>query len=449
MNTRVNRREFLASLAALAACGGSLDLLAETLPDYYEAYLAGLAGKLRANAAKGTPNAFWFVTDLHFAANHRMAGRVIADLIGRTGIRNAFGGGDYQVAFCGKMEPKKAVELGISRYRELLRDPIEAAGGVFLSAKGNHDTHISVGRKDKRGYTLSAAETRRMMMDVRAAKSVVMPDDKRDGMYFYYDDSAAKVRYVFGDTSNGTNNGHSDTSAFSYGNVMGEEQVAWIRDVALGTLPAGWKAVSLQHIPFCAVLGGNKGDETRMAPIRAVYEKAVRDGKLLFNVAGHHHCDRFAVWNGLVHLGVTCDACYSDPVKRSLFADMAKMQKRKGTASEQGFDCIQFGDGLLRATRVGAGHDRTIHLKPLAMKVGEKLKLKATEIKGTLSWDAFDSGEFAENRSAQTPEEFCVLSRKLAEIAPDGTVTAKAPGSVTAVAWDGNHDKEIFGIEIA
>ena len=444
----VNRREFIAALAALTACGGNLDLLAETMPAYYEAYLAGIAAKLKANAAKGTPNAFWFVTDLHLAANHRMAGRVIADLIGRTGIRNAFGGGDYQVAFSGKREPKAAVETAIGWIRTLLRDPIEAAGGVFLTAKGNHDTHITVGRKDKRGYTLSAKETRGVLMDVKAAKSAVMNRDDDVGMYYHYDDPSAKVRYIFGDTSDGPKTGHSDTAGVSYGNVMSERQVAWIRDVALGTLPSGWKAVALQHIPFCAVLGGNRGDETRMAPVREVYEKAVRDGKLLFDVAGHHHCDRFAVWNGLVHLGVTCDACYSDPVKRSPFSDMGTMTKKRGTPSEQGFDCIQFGDGLLRATRVGAGHDRTIHLKTLSMKVGETLKPVPTELKGKLSWSVFDSAAFEENRSGRNGDEFCVFSRTCADVALDGTVTAKASGSVTAVAWDAAFNKEIFGIEI-
>lgn len=445
----VNRREFIAALAALTACGGSLDLLAEAMPAYYEAYLVGIAARLRANAAKGTPNAFWFVTDLHFAANHKMAGRVIADLIGRTGIKNAFGGGDYQVAFCGKKEPKAAVEATIGWIRALLRDPIEAAGGVFLTAKGNHDTRITVGLNDKRGYTLSAKETRGVLMDVKAAKSVVMNRDDDIGMYYHYDDPVAKVRYIFSDTSDGPKTGHNDTAGVSYGNVMSERQVVWIRDVALGTLPVGWKAVALQHIPFCAVLGGNKSDEKRMASIRAVYEKAVKDGKLLFDVSGHHHCDRFAVWNGLVHLGVTCDACYFDPVKRSPFSNMKTMAKQKGTPSEQGFDCIQFGDGLLRATRVGAGHDRTIHLKTLSMRADETLKLVPTELKGKLSWSVFDSAVFAENKSGGNWDEFCVFSRKCADVALDGTVTAKRPGSVTAVAWDAAFNKEIFGIEIS
>ena len=445
----LERRDFLrVSIAASAAALADWRLFAASvgLPKYYGAYLAGIAARLKENAERGTPHGFFFVTDLHFARNNLMAGKVLGRLVEKTGITRVFGGGDYQAAFAGKEEPKAIVERLCGLYRTALRDPIEAAGGKFLSAKGNHDTHVVVSLKDRRGYTYSARETRDFLMDTAEGRHAVLNPAEETGMYYYVDDIEAKTRYIVADTSDGKNTAHSDDRGVNYGNVMRSPQLEWLEKVAFGTLPEGWHAVALQHIPFSAVLAG--GVNKALEPCRRLFEAEARRGRLLFDIAGHHHCDRFVHWNGLAQLGVACDACYRDPNNWSPFSDPKKLEKTRRTVNEQAFDCIQFGGGLVRATRIGAGHDRTLHLKPLVLKTGESLHLDLQDLRGAVTWVVYDSDEFREDESGKTAEEICVFSKERATVSNEGTVTALRPGDVTVVAYDGSFNKEIFGVRI-
>ena len=79
----IARRDFLRDAAALGAAtlaGWRAFAAEEGLPGYYGDYLAGIAAKVKARAAK-CRDAFWFFTDPHVPDNRRMSGRVLARLI--------------------------------------------------------------------------------------------------------------------------------------------------------------------------------------------------------------------------------------------------------------------------------------------------------------------------------------------------------------------------------
>ena len=134
--TGTSRRGFIGGLVAFAALRG-LPLNAATA-EYYRQYLDRIEAKIRANADKGARTGFFFYTDPHLVGNRGQSGYIIADLIARTGLKRVFCGGDYSVMW-NKDDPKGAVERTFRLHREMWRDPIEAAGGRFLAAKGNHD----------------------------------------------------------------------------------------------------------------------------------------------------------------------------------------------------------------------------------------------------------------------------------------------------------------------
>ena len=83
---------------------------------------------------------------------------------------SSLGGGDYSVLYCNE-DPRKTMDRILKLHRECWRDPVEAAGGSFYAAKGNHDLYVL--RKDdekKTGFGYSSRHTRDILMDTAAVR---------------------------------------------------------------------------------------------------------------------------------------------------------------------------------------------------------------------------------------------------------------------------------------
>ena len=447
VNATIGRREFLAGFAAFAAMR-SLPADAATL-EYYGRYLDAIARKIRTNAErKGAEGGFFFYADSHVVSNHGQSGFVMADLVGRTGIGRVFGGGDYSVLWC-EEDPRKTMDRILKLHRECWRDPVEAAGGSFYTAKGNHDFYVL--RKDgvrRSGFGHSSRHTREILMDTAAARRAVANPDDGHGVYFHTDDPSAKVRYIVADTSDGVCETDGTPDRLGLGIRMRQIQLDWLRDKAFGTMPEGWRAVVMQHVPLAAVTIGRDEYIERFTPFRELMEREAARGRVLVDLSGHHHCDRFTHWRGLLHVSLSCDCHYHDAENLTPFCGTLD-RKRKGTTNEQAFDCIQTCGDLLFATRIGQGTDRVFHVKPLEMKTGERLRLEAKELEGPLSWAIFDSDVFSEVRGPGLKgDQRCRFSRSYASVSEKGEVSALRPGDVTVLAMDRMFNKEIFGIRI-
>ena len=96
------RRGFIGGMtAAVALAEWKAWAAEEGLPEYYAGHLAAVTEKVRA-LARECGDGFWFVTDPHVKSNHCKSGRIIAELIRRTGLRRVLCGGDHFVrAACG------------------------------------------------------------------------------------------------------------------------------------------------------------------------------------------------------------------------------------------------------------------------------------------------------------------------------------------------------------
>jgi len=448
VNALTGRREFLAGFAAFAAMR-SLPADAATR-EYYVQYLDAITRKIKTNAErKGASGGFFFYADSHVLSNHGQSGFVMADLVGRTGIGRVFGGGDYSVLYCSN-DPKEAMESILKLHRECWRDPVEAAGGSFYAAKGNHD--LIVLRKDdekKSGFGYSSRHAREILMDTAAVRRATSNPDDGHGVYFYTDDPSAKVRYIVADTSDGVRETDCDPKGLWLGIKMRQPQLEWLRDKAFGTMPEGWRAVVMQHVPIAPVNMGRDEYVERFTPFRELMEKEAARGRMLANLSGHKHADRFSHWKGLLHVNLACDCYYRDAeLFTPLCGTMAR--KKKGTTNEQAFDCFQPCGDLLFATRIGQGTDRVFHVKPLEMKTGARLRLEAKELEGPLSWTVFDSDTMTEiKKRGLMGDERCVFSRSCASVSEKGEVSALKPGDVTVLAMDRMFNKEIFGIRIS
>lgn len=463
----MTRRDFLAGLGATLALPKSMlagDVSAAgSLPGYYAPYLDGIAQKIAADAAKGAANGFFFFTDPHVMSNFGQSGFVVADLVRRTGIRRVFGGGDYSMAFCRAGEPREFVERVLDKTYRLWRDPVESAGGLFLTAKGNHDLRVFTDESKAGGFAYASAKTRELLMATKEGPRTVANPGERSGMYFFRDDDGQKIRYDVADTSDGVL--EEDGAGKGYGNYMRKTQLRWIGGVALKEVPPGYGVVVIHHIPLLPFTGSERDAETfgdfrrlleayqmrgRVSTSAGEFDFTARaGGDILFDLAGHTHSDRFAFCNGILHIAEICDANYSDPVSRTPFSGLLFKDRkaRKGTVLEQAFDIVRFGGGMVRTTRVGAGQDRVFRLKPVTLKVGEKLRLDCGEA-ADAKWVGFDSWKVRENRGEKDPVNHWTFAHEIADVAPDGVVTAMSPGWATAVALTPDFRKEIVGIQV-
>ena len=450
----VTRRDMIKGLAAFAAMRG-LPLDAETR-EYYRAYLDAIAAKIKANAErKGASAGFFFYADSHVLSNNGQSGFIIADLIPRTSVKRVFGGGDYSVMWC-EGDPKAAMDRICTLHRECWRDPIERAGGEFYAAKGNHDLIVfkrdaakdAAKKKKYEGFGYSSRHIREYLMDTSAARRAVGNPEDEHGVYYYVDDASAKVRYVVVDTSDGVREIDCDPKTLWLGIKMRSAQLEWLRDKAFGAMPEGWRAVVMQHVPLAAVTIGRDEYIERFTPFRELMEREAARGRLLLDLSGHHHCDRFTHWRGMLHVSVSCACTYGDAENLTPFCG-GMPHKRKGTTCEQAVDCVQCAGDLVFATRIGQGTDRVYHVKPLEMKAGGTLKLEAKELSGPLTWTVFDSDAFKELKGKMPADARCQFTRLRASVAGDGTVAAQQPGDVTVLAMDAKYNKEVFGVRIS
>ena len=433
----------------------------EGLPGYYGEHLAGVAARLHTLSRK-CDDGFFFITDLHIPSNRCVSGRILAKLVAETDVRKVLCGGDMPEAFGGKA----SVDRTIAAYREQWVAAVERAGGAFYPAKGNHDFTIKNSPKENFGFTYSGKEARDILMDTAAVRSnAVTNQNDPEACYYYVDFPESRIRYIVADTSDSISPQRTHW-AVEYG--MGERQLNWLAEKALSTIPAGWLALVMHHIPVTGIVGGEGGDCALFAPWRnlleayqnrgkasvgkTTYDFASAKGRLLCSLTGHMHAERQTFQNGLWHITQPCDAAYSDYIVGSLPWCRNLPKKESGTVFEQTFDAVHIDRrcNALHFTRIGGGSNRTYHLDALRAKVGEPLRLKAAKWMGDVAWGCYDADRVS---SRQNPDNryqrFFNYANDVAGISDDGVITAKRPGESVVLATAANGDKEIFPLTVA
>lgn len=464
---KIERREFLAGAGALSILGWRRVAQAAGCPEYYAEHLRHVADRVGALAAT-CDDGFWFITDLHIRSNHRQSGPLLGELVRRTPLGRVLCGGDLVEAF-GKDYPtdRAAVDFAIDKYRTLWVEPIRAAGGKLYTAKGNHDftvCHSYDTPEDRRiGFTYDGVYARKVIVGDSTERDIVADEANPEACYYYFDNPSAKTRYVVADTTD-TQTAGDVPWGVKYG--MQPRQLAWLAEKALATTPSGYGIVVMHHIPVTELVG-DEGDRRRFTPFRELleayqrraawtldgktYDFATAGGRIMLDLTGHHHCEMLTYQNGILHVTLPCDAAYSDYIDRSKPWCGQLPRKVRGTVAEQTFDAVQVDNrrGLVHFTRVGGGQDRTVRLAPLTVRVGEKLTLAASYVKGPLVWGCYDADKVTnlpnpKNRFMRLAE----YHNRLATITPDGVLTGREPGEVVVVARDAAYNREIVPVTV-
>lgn len=465
----VSRREFIKGFAAFAAAMSGYEAFAKfdlppAVPAYYDAYLAERIATINRRRMEGCAAGFFFVTDLHILSNRKLSGLLLARLVKETGLRRVICGGDLPVAFG---TPAELDEIATDLWPRCWKKPLDEAGAQLFQVKGNHDFHITENakRKEHVGLQYSAEETAKIIMSASGNAAAVTERENPAACYCYADDADEKVRYVFADTSDapcarqalcGVKGGHVQ---------MSDRQLKWLAGKALGTVPAGYVVIVVQHVPLAPAVA-TAGIPPSLKVFRDLLEayqakkSAVLAGEtfdfasrvggdIVVNLTGHHHSDRQSNFGGILHLSESCDAGYNDYWRRTPFSGMLPRKAAK-TVHEQTFDCVQVDvrRGLLQVTRIGGGQDRAYHLKPIRVKAGGTATLACTVLKEATDWKAFDCDRAKADSKAQTPETYWTFFNDHGTVSTAGVFTAAKPGPAMAVALDQSLNKEFFRLEV-
>lgn len=460
---RIDRRTFLrlgVAGTAMTVADWRLWAAEEGLPDYYGEHLAKVATRLKALSATCDDD-FFFITDLHIPCNKCVSGRILAKLIAETGIKKVLCGGDLTEAFGGKA----SVDRTITDYREQWVAAVECAGGEFYPAKGNHDFTIRDSPTAQNGFTYPGKVAHDILMDTAAVRTNVVTNlDDPEACYYYVDSPNSCVRYIVADT---TDSIRGDRNYWALRFSMSGQQLNWLAEKALSTIPSGWVALVMHHIPVTGVVSDDDGARKVLAPWRRlieayqnrgkasvggkVYDFAGAQGRLLCSLTGHEHAERQTCQNGLWHITEPCDAAYSDYIVGSMPWCKDLPKKEKGTIYEQTFDAVHVDrrNNALHFTRIGGGGNRTYHLDALRAKVGEPLRFKAAKWMGNVSWGCYDADRVAQTQNPKNKyQHFCSYFNDIAEISADGIFTAKRSGESVVLATASNGDKELFAVSV-
>lgn len=362
------------------------------LPGYYGKYLSDVAEKIR-ELRKDEADGFYFWTDCHYPENAGNSPAMLEYLLDQAGSAKVIFGGDATLN-------GNALTPGIDTfYASLLQ--MGKYGGLY-PVRGNHD-FTSDTHSDKPGEILGTFPVASCLSGFRGAGAVA-PEGDPAANYYYVDNAQAHLRYIFVDSTEEVSDGR-----VVYG--ISDRQHRWIASTALGSLPDGWDAVVLSHVPLSL---------EKYPSLKSVGTETATSGRVLFFLSGHHHRDMESTIGDVFKVVTAADRLFGSGDKSRPYA--APLQPRKtGTVYEQTFDYVSISakHDVVTMVRVGRGADRIFHLVPIELSKGERYKLPT---RAGNKWFACD---------AEGNPDSTVVS-----VSSTGAVKARSDGNAIVVCRD-------------
>jgi hypothetical protein len=190
------------------------------------------------------------------------------------------------------------------------------------------------------------------------------------------------------------------------------------------------------------------------------YDFSGARGTILCNLTGHEHCERQTFRNGIWHITQPSDAAYNADFRYGSapwgpdFPD-----KKAETPYEQTFDCVHVDSAnrSLHFTRIGGGGNRTFHLDPIRVRVGETADFNSPAFGFSTSqlsafqlrWACYDADRVGisphpDNRWQKSIRYF----DDVAKISPDGVLSASKPGECVVLATSPDGTREFFAVVV-
>jgi len=307
------------------------------LPYYYAEYMKGKISEIRTafRTIGADGDAFGFVTDTHWTVNCQKSPSILKVISENTQLNKVFHGGDIVPAYGTEETMYSAAYDEITAFGQEI-------GDILYRIAGNHDFHIT-DNSTSQYYELTASETYGMMFMKQECK--VQPNkEDLEGMYFYFDNEAHNIRYIF------VNN-------FEEPNVpyMSVEQQEWIKSKLL-EVNDDWTVVVIGHAPIIQSQNDDYQAYTNFVSLLERFANHTDDfvggtSNLVGYISGHMHQDMFEKVNNVNYIVTTCDTLYQTD----------GYNRQANTVYEQAIDIffINTANKTLKTVRLGAGSNRS------------------------------------------------------------------------------------------
>ncbi len=218
----------------------------ETYPEYIEQEVNRCVAEIKSKQSDSSIT-FGFMTDIHYSHtfNHniRMTRTMNAyrEIARQTGVDMLILGGDY-------------TNDGVKAYKENNYRELRAhfSGIKYYPANGNHDDNSiwDLWQEYPKSYNhLSLEEIYNIFYNHLPSLGASF-DKRKDGLYYYIDDSVNRFRYIFLD-SNDIETKYDDGGKLIYTKqhtfAYSKEQLDWLTTDALGDMETGWSVVVITH----------------------------------------------------------------------------------------------------------------------------------------------------------------------------------------------------------
>ena len=290
------------------------------IPKYWKSHIDSKIQKINAlnESQSGEADNFIFITDTHYPNNSGNSLDLIKYIMSRTSIDKVFVGGDL-------IEGTQGNATDVDLLRSISR---EWDGMKVFPVRGNHDAHKS-DITDNQWYD---AITRRLGNYCSIS----------DKLYYHYDNTAQKIRYIFADSVWG----YDKYAGSDY--LISDEQLDWIKERIL-ELPYDWTVLITKHHLWSIGNNGILNSEGKkfIDHLNSYYKEAKCSIAGVF--AGHSHGD--------YHVDAT-----QGYVMTTTIGDNKSVSGWKGgTTKEHAFDVVSINpkSGVIKTIRIGdRGTDR-------------------------------------------------------------------------------------------
>lgn len=313
-----------------ASAAGQTGNTSADIPPWFSENVKSAAARVREKmlGVGREGDAFVFITDCHWRNNEKHSPALIRYILKITSVKMVVNGGDY---LWGHHDTKQAAIDEIYSCVKALK--FNDNGCRTFNVVGNHD-HNSNNNQEKSTY-LSAMDAYSVIQKECESNDIIYGGYN----YYYWDNRAAQIRYVFFDRRAG---------------AKAEEEI-WLKEV-MGTLPNGYSVICFIH----GIYQAKKTDEGR---IFAIEQQVVLDmfepykDRLICFIQGHTHMDGvFYAYNEQTEVPIIITDCdCKRPMAPGVTASV-------GTITEQCFDIMVVNkkERRIHCIRVGRGADREI-----------------------------------------------------------------------------------------
>ena len=305
------------------------------VPSYFEDELADTIDKVRVNinsdktaGTYGTDiESFIFITDPHWAYNKKHSPGLIKRIVENTSVSTIICGGDIVYSH------NATKEGAIDEIRQFSNAMLGIPTAEYFCVFGNHDDNsntnsdISIMLTKDEQYNVmhsSFANRKNVHFSFEEADNAAVKND------YYVDHPRTKTRYL----------------CIDWNNPVNGNRAQWISSVL--SRNDGYRVIVIYHGIYSSVSGGTPVPEhTQVMSVLEPYKS-----KIVAMFTGHCHEDYVSDYYGDGSLHVILSMC--DKFTSEVMTE--------GTDTEQCFDVvtIDYGNNLIKMTRVGLGSDRTV-----------------------------------------------------------------------------------------